>query len=63
MSREHGESFRQTLNNLLRFALSEGKNLQRGEFKIVPTAMGLFPGLNYDDIEGLISYAEGEDHR
>lgn len=62
-SREHGESFRETLNNLLRFALSEGKNLQRSEFKIVPTSMGVFPGLNYDDIEGLISYAEGEDHR
>ncbi len=61
--REHGESFRETLNNLLRFALSGEKSLQRGEFKVVPTSMGVFPGLNYDDIEGLISYAEGEDHR
>jgi len=62
-SRERGDSFKETLNNLLRFALSGEKNFQRSEFKIVPTSMGVLPGLNYDDIEGLISYAEGEDHR
>jgi hypothetical protein len=25
--------------------------------------MGLFPGLNYDDVESLIEYSEGPEHR
>jgi len=31
--------------------------------RIEPVNMGQKPGLNYDDIEGLICLAEGEDHR
>jgi hypothetical protein len=25
--------------------------------------MGVFPGLNYDDVESLIEYSEGPEHR
>ena len=63
-SKSRGASFRDTLNDLLRSALLHRQSPpQRREFKVRPLHMGLRPGLNYDDIEGLISYAEGEDHR
>ena len=63
-SRNRGTSFRDTLNELLRSALLQNHSRQRGRpFKIHPTHMGWRPELNYDDIEGLISYAEGEQHR
>ena len=63
-SRARGASFRQTLNDLLRLALSNTKSpARRGNFRIKPLHMGYRPGLNYDDIEGLIEYGEGENHR
>ena len=63
-SRSRGASFRDTINELLRIALLQTQaQPQRREFKVRPMHMGAIPGLNYDDIEGLISYAEGEDHR
>jgi len=63
-SRARGASFRDTLNDLLRTALLKSKAAPRGRnFRVKPTHMGYRPELNYDDIEGLISYAEGEDHK
>ncbi len=64
-SRERGDSFRETLNNLLRFALSNGKQpVERPPFKVRPFHdMGLIPGLNYDKINELLDYAEGEDRK
>jgi hypothetical protein len=31
--------------------------------KIAPKNLGLMPGLSYDDVEALIEYAEGPEHR
>lgn len=63
-SRARGASFRDTLNDLLRTALLKTDNKRRrSTFRVKPFHMGYRPELNYDDIEGLISYAEGEDHR
>ena len=62
-SRARGTSFRDTLNELLRAALLNTQSAPRRTLKIKPTNMGVRPGLNYDDIEGLIAYGEGEDHR
>ena len=63
-SRTRGASFRDTLNDLLRTALLKTENKpRRSNFRVKPTHMGYRPELNYDDIEGLISYAEGEDHK
>ncbi len=65
-SRERGDSFKETLNNLLRFALSAEKAppSQQKPFKIRPFHdMGAFPGLNYDNISELLDYAEGEDRK
>jgi len=63
-SQSRGESFRDTLNDLLRAALVGMDNQpRRRELCIKPTAMGHKPGLNYDNIESLIEYGEGERHR
>lgn len=63
-SRTRGASFRDTLNDLLRVALAEQTRPPvKRTLKIKPRNIGLFPGLNYDDVEALIEYAEGPYHR
>jgi len=62
-SRSRGKSFRETLNELLRAALENGKKQPRRRFPLTSKSMGYRPELNYDDIEGLIEYAEGPEHR
>lgn len=63
-SRSRGASFRDTLNDLLRVALAgQARPPLKRTLKIKPRPMGLFPGLNYDDVEALIEYAEGPYHR
>jgi hypothetical protein len=65
-SRERGDSFKETLNNLLRFALSAKNDppAEQKKFKIRPFHdTGIIPGLNYDKISELLDYAEGEDRK
>jgi hypothetical protein len=62
-SRIRGASFRDTLNDLLRTALCAEKLPRRRTLKIKPVSMGYKPGLNYDDVESLLEYGEGEQHR
>ena len=63
-SKSRGASFRDTLNDLLRSALlGIDHNPIRRTIKIKATHMGYKPGLNYDNIESLIEYGEGERHR
>jgi hypothetical protein len=64
-SRERGDSLKETLNNLLRFALSNGTpGATRKPFKVRPFHnMGAVPGLNFDKISELLDYAEGEDRK
>jgi hypothetical protein len=63
-SQSRGATFRDTLNDLLRTALSGLDNKpHRRAMKIKPTRMGYKPGLNYDSIESLLEYGEGEQHR
>jgi hypothetical protein len=63
-SRERGDSFKQTLNNLLRFALSTGTpEATRKPFKVRPFDSEPMPGLNFDKISELLDYAEGEDRK
>jgi hypothetical protein len=63
-SRSRGASFRETLNDLLRTSLvaleSEGR---RRTLRIRPTHMGYTVGLNYDNVESLIEFGEGDRHR
>jgi hypothetical protein len=63
-SQSRGASFRDTLNDLLRTALlTVGNQPRRRTLKIKPAHMGYKLGLNYDNIESLIEYGEGEQHR
>ena len=62
-SRSRGASFRDTLNDLLRTALSLETRPRRRTLKIKPVRMGYRTGLNYDDVESLFEYGEGEQHR
>jgi len=63
-SRSRGESFRETLNELLRAALvaSEAQPKRR-EFQVEPHHGGYYPGLNYDCTESLLEHLEGPQHR
>ena len=59
-----GASFRDTLNDLLRAALlGVDCKPRRRPLAIQPTHMGHKPGLNYDNIESLLEYGEGDRHR
>ena len=62
-SRSHGVPFRETLNNLLRAALTEGRQGKPRELSIEPHHGGYYPGLNYDCTESLLEHAEGPNHR
>ena len=63
-SRSRGASFRDTLNDLLRAALISLESAPtRRTVNITPFPMGYKPGLNYDDIESLLEYGEGEARR
>jgi len=63
-SQSRGTSFRNTLNDLLRAALLGVDNKPRRRALIIkPTHMGHRPGLNYDNIESLLEYGEGDQHK
>jgi hypothetical protein len=63
-SQSRAASFRDTLNDLLRTALvGIDQRPRRRTLGIKPAHMGHKPGLNYDNIESLIEYGEGEQHR
>jgi len=63
-SQSRGASFRDTLNDLLRAALLGVDNKPRGRtLRIEPMHMGYKAGLNYDNIESLLEYGEGDLHR
>ena len=63
-SLSRGASFRDTLNDLLRAALLDiDYTPRRRALAILPTHMGHKPGLNYDSIESLLEYGEGDRHR
>jgi len=63
-SAARGKSFRETLNELLRAALlNVHAQPRRRGFRVRPLHMGYRPGLNYDSVESLLEYGEGDRHR
>jgi hypothetical protein len=62
--RRSGDSFKGTINRLLRRGLmaADGK-AERKPFVVKPLFMGLHPGQNYDNIEALLEELEGPGHR
>ena len=59
-ARQAGQSFKETVNRLLRLALNARREQPKIKpFKIRAKAMGLRPGLNYDNIEDLLDQLDG----
>lgn len=62
--RRSGDSFKGTVNNLLRRGLTASREPHpRKPFVVTPIAMGMPPGLNYDCIPELLDEIEGPYHR
>lgn len=62
-SRTRGNSFKETVNDLLRIALLQAEHAPRErKLNITPFAMGYRAGLNYDSVEALLDYGEGDRH-
>jgi hypothetical protein len=62
--RRSGDSFKGTVNRLLRRGLTvKDKNAERPPFVVTPLYMGLRPGQNYDNIEALLDELDGPGHR
>ncbi len=62
--RRTGDSFKGTVNRLLRRGLTvKGNNAERAPFVVTPLFMGVRPEQNYDNIEALLEELEGPGHR
>jgi len=62
--RRSGDSFKGTVNNLLRQGLNASRNPQpRKRFVVTPRKMGLPSGLSYDSIPDLLEAIEGPYHK
>jgi len=62
--RRSGDSFKGTVNRLLRRGLTaEDRNADRVPFEVTPLFMGVRSGQNYDNIEALLEELDGPGHR
>jgi len=61
--RRSGISFKEAVNHYLRLGLTAAKQPARKKFVVKPFAMGLPPGLSYDNVEELIEMLEGPLHK
>lgn len=61
--RRSGVSFKEAVNHYLRLGLTAAKQPARKKFVVKPLAMGLPPGLSYDNVEELIEALEGPLHK
>lgn len=63
-ARKSGRSFKETVNYYLRIGLSTHKQTKPARaFRVRARNLGLRPGLNYDDVWGLIENVEGPAHK
>jgi len=63
-ARRTGRSFKEVVNELLRLGLGARRQGQRREpFRVAARDLGLRPGLDYDDVGGLLEQVEGPAHR
>jgi len=63
-ARRSGRSFKETVNYYLRMGLNTRKTTKPAKpFKVRVRDLGLKPGLNYDDVWGLIDHIEGPSHK
>jgi hypothetical protein len=61
--RRSGVSFKAAVNHYLRLGLTAAKQPVRKKFVVKPLAMGLPPGLSYDNIGELLEALEGPLHK
>lgn len=62
--RQSGDSFKGTVNRLLRLGLTAARQPEKNKpFEVTPFPLGLKPGLSYDSIPELLEDAEGPYHR
>lgn len=63
-ARQSGQPFKHVVNRVLRTGLHSQARLKAlPRFKVEAHNMGLRPGLNLDDVWGLIEQIEGPGHR
>ncbi len=60
--RRSGVSFKEAVNHYLRLGLMAATQPARKKFVVKPLAMGLPPGLSYDNVEELLEVLEGPLH-
>lgn len=61
--RRSGRSFKAVVNEAIRAGLSSHAQRPREPYRVKPFEMRLRPGLNLDDVEGLLDLVEGPDRR
>jgi hypothetical protein len=61
--RRSGISFKEAVNHYLRLGLMAAKQPARKKFVVKPLAMGLPPGLSYDNVGELLEALEGPLHK
>lgn len=61
--RRSGSSLKATVNHFLRLGLMISGKPDRKQFSVHPRALGLPPGLSYDNVEDLIEAIEGTTHK
>ena len=62
--RKTGRSFKETVNYYLRLGINARKETKpTKQFKVRARNLGKRPGLNYDDVWGLIEQIEGPAHK
>jgi hypothetical protein len=61
--RRSGVSFKAAVNHYLRLGLTAAKQPARKKFVVKPLAIGLPPGLSYDNVGELIEALEGPLHK
>ena len=61
--RQSGSSFKETVNHFLRLGLTTPKEQKRKPFVVKPRALGLPPGMSYDNIHELLEMLEGPEYR
>ena len=62
--RKSGRSFKETVNYYLRLGLNARRVTKPAKpFKVRARNLGKRPGLNYDDVWGLIEQIEGPSHK
>jgi hypothetical protein len=63
-TRRSGESFKGTINRLLRRGLTaQAEGAERKPFVVTPLPLSLPPGMSYDNIEELIEALDGPGHK